>query len=132
MYRNYKSDPSYNHIFKYQLIYNYNYYIKLLNNKEVQRDKHFYNNQLIEFIDMFSSEKLSNTNEFIILKEEYNKILLKDKCKIHDECKICYENNDVYNGFYNCTHNICINCYDQWTGSCPICRTSVSNIYIRI
>jgi hypothetical protein len=43
-------------MFKYQFIYNYNYYIKLLHNETIKKNKDYYNDKLIEFIEMFSSD----------------------------------------------------------------------------
>jgi hypothetical protein len=118
-------------MFKYQFIYNYNYYVHLLNNKVVKHDKDFYKFELVEFIQIFSSDieiikQLENYNEFVKLKEEYNKILLKDKTKTHENCSICWENIDAYNGFYNCCHNVCIYCNEKWAKTCPICRSSLN------
>jgi len=131
--KNYKKEPFYHHMFKYQFIYNYNYYMKLLNNETVKKNKEYYNDKLIEFIEMFSSDieiikLLSNYNEFLTLKEKYNLLLLEDKLKTQEVCLVCWENTDVYNGFYNCCHNICVNCYDKWTNTCPMCRSDIKNI----
>jgi hypothetical protein len=120
-------------MFKYQFIYNYNYYIKLLHNEAVKNNKEYYNDKLIEFIEMFSSDieiikQLPNYDQFIALKEKYNILLLEDKLKTQETCSICWENTDVYNGFYNCCHNICVNCYDKWTNTCPMCRSDIKNI----
>ena len=133
LYKNLKNEPFYRHMFKYQFMYNYNYYMKLLNNESIKKDNDYHKCKLIEFIEMFSSDieiikQLPSYNEFIKLKGKYNTLLLEDKLKTQEICLICWENTDVYNGFYNCCHNICVNCYDKWTNTCPMCRSNIKTI----
>ena len=75
------------------------------------------------------TKKLNLDDKYFILLQENNNNFLKDKIIINncDGCPVCLENVTQYQGFYNCNHSFCIECYKKWSDNsiyCPTCRSS--------
>ena len=75
------------------------------------------------------TRKLNLDNEYLCLLQEHNNNFLKDKKIINncDGCPVCLENVTQYQGFYNCKHSCCIDCYNKWSDNsiyCPTCRSA--------
>ncbi len=80
--------------------------------------------KLVLMCDVFCFNVLSPDEKdiYIKLKSEVCQTLIK----VTEECPICLENNNnVYQGYYKCSHCVCDGCYKLCqTQTCCLCRSS--------
>ena len=81
---------------------------------------------------LFNSGKHRDRLAYIIKLDAIKKI--QGFCRSHNitTCPLCYENNNIKNMYYECTHVICRKCFEEWrehNGTCPFCRSNIRYNY---
>ena len=82
-------------------------------------------------IDVFSIFNLETIKKIVkyklkitLAKDEQMKRVIHVEC---EECPVCLdEKNDMFKGFFKCSHSMCKECFDIMPNKiCPLCRSEV-------
>lgn len=80
----------------------------------------------------YNSRDKSDRISYLIKQDAIKKLQQFYRSIFKKECPCCYEifNNNVK--YYNCSHSICSNCFNDWNArrpTCPLCRQPVKQEY---